>query len=343
LKILSLYKCENILFDKILCLNLEKLYLFNTNIKYSSFWKVKFPKVEECELIDKYSEVTNYNSFIDFSGFENLKNLKIEDCDFLLLNNLSIENLTVYKHSFYKRTIILNDDTTDKQIIEKIISLKTLKKVKFNLNNIKKDILEIQDKNTSITKMEINLFNHPNDFIINLQKKFPNLTKFSLFSSHIGCSKDIIQELEINENAHYQINNIKLKISSSSNILLNCGPFRNLVKINIECFNKIKNIKKILPIFDNECNITFKNLTHFRFIYHPEEGIKSDILNNLYNNIDKLTCLKIFVFACSTLKNSENFYNKFHLKLSSKNMDYFSLYTIIGNEKPDNEKNLDYI
>ena len=342
LKILSLYKCENIFFDKILCLNLEKLYLFNTNIKYSSFWKVKFPKVEECELIDKYSEITHYNSFIDFSGFENLKNLKIEDCDFLLLNNLSIENLTVYRHSFLKRSFIFMLDTSDKKIIEKIISLKTLKRVKFYLNNIKQNVLEIQDKNTSIKEMEINLFNHPNDFIINLQKKFPNLTRLSLLNDD-GYSKDSIQELEINENEHYQINNIKLKLSSSSNIILNCGPFRNLVKINIECFNKIKNIKKILPIFDNECNITFKYLTHFRFIYHPEEGIKSDILNNLYNNIDKLTCLKIFIFACSTLKDSEDFYNKFHLKLTSKNMDYFSLYTIIGNEKPDNEKNLDYI
>ena len=55
-----------------------------------------------------------------------------------------------------------------------------MKKIKFKLNIINKDILEIEDNNTSI--MEICLIEHPNDFLINLQKKFPNLTKFSFIN-----------------------------------------------------------------------------------------------------------------------------------------------------------------
>ena len=332
LKILSLYKCENILFDQIICLNLKKLYLYNSNLHYNSYPRVKFPKVEECELIDKCSEVSHYNIYIDFSGFESLKTLKIEDSDFFQFKNVPLENLTVFTHSFQKRSVILRYDSFDKNVIEKIISLKSLKKVNFKLNFIKDDILEINDMNTSVTKMKLFLQNHQKDFIYNLQNKFPNLSKLSLLYDPDYYTNDNGKELEIKENEKYKINNIKL-ITDTSNIKLYCGPYENLIKINIECLNKINNIKNILPIFDNKCDVIFINLNYFRFIYHPKEGINSDILDNLYNNIDKLPNLKFFEFVCTTLDDSDDFYKKFKKKLINLKLNKFFLASRISKEK----------
>ena len=333
LKILSLYKCENIILEKVICSNLKKLYLHNSNICYNSYPQIKLPKVEECELIDKNSEVSHYNLLIDFSSFKSLKTLKLEDSDFFKLENISLDNLTIYNHSFIKRTINYKLDISDKIIIKKIISMNSLKKVNFYLNIIKENTLNNNEMNTSITEMKLHLQKHKIDFILNLQNKFPNLSKLALLYDPDFYLNDNEKELEIKEDEKYYINNIKL-IAGISDVILYCGRYENLIKINIECYNKIKNIRNILPVFGDKCDVIFNNLTYFRFIYHPKEGINSDILDNLYNNIDKLPKLKFFEFICTTLDGSEDFYKKFKQKLINMSLEKFSLTINTSNDKP---------
>ena len=101
--------------------------------------------------------------------------------------------------------------------ISLISNISSLKKVNFKLNFIKDDILEINDMNTSVTKMKLFLQNHQKDFIYNLQNKFPNLSKLSLLYDPDYYTNDNGKELEIKENEKYKINNIKL-ITDTSNI-----------------------------------------------------------------------------------------------------------------------------
>ena len=291
LKILCINKCENITIEEKTCLNLKKLFIYDSNRFFFGIQNIilKFPNVDECELIDRYSEISHYNNLIDFSSFKNLKTLKVEDSDFFHLNNAPIEHLSVFTHSFSKRSINLKFEVSDIKVIRKILSLENLKKVFFKLNIIKREnILKIKDKNNSITEMKIN-FNdhHVGDFMIYFQKLFPNLIKLAIVMDSISYNNDKEYKLEIIENSEYKIDEIKL-IMADTDIIFNCGLYENLKIVNIECNDKIKDIKKILPFFNNKCEVIFKNLNFFRFIYHGSNGINSDILKNLYNNFNKM-------------------------------------------------------
>ena len=295
LKILCVNKCENITIDENTCFNLKKLFIYDSNRFFFGFQNIllKFPNIDECELIDRQSEISHYNNLIDFSSFKNLKSLKVEDSDFFYLNNAPIEQLSVFTHSFSKRSINLKFEVSDIKVIKKILSLENLKKVFFKLNIINREsIFKIKDKNNSITDMKITFNDHRvGDFMLFFQKLFPNLVKLEITMESISYDNDKEYKLEIIENLEYKIDEIKL-IMADTDIIFNCGLYENLKIINIECNDKIKNIKNILPIFNNKCEVIFKKLFFFRFIYHGSNGINSEILNNLYNNINKMPNLK---------------------------------------------------
>ena len=333
LKTICIEKCEKITLDENTCLNLKKLFIYDSNRFFFGIPNIllKFPNIDECELIDRHSEISHYDNIIDFASFKNLRCLKVEDSDFFHLYNAPIEQLSVYTHSFSKRSINLNFEISDIKVIRKILSLENLKKVFFNLNIINREsILKIQDKNNSITNMTINCnFHRVGDFMIYFLKLFPNLEKLAIIMKSISYYNDKEYKLEIIENSNYKIDEIKV-IMAGTDIILNCGLYKNLKKINIECKDKIKDIKNILPVFNNKCEVVFNNLYFFRFIYHGSDGINSDILNNIYNNINKMPKLKYFELISEIKNDVEDNFNKLEEQLRKLNLE--TLYLMKKNQ-----------
>ena len=325
-KVLYMDKCENLIFDDITSKNLQKLFLYDSNIFYYAYPNklIQLPKVEECVLINRCSEISHYCEFIDFSAFENLKILKVEDSDFLNLEKANLEQLTVYSHSYAKRSMNFMVRSFDKRIINKIISIQNLKKIDFTLHNInKEDILKIKENNCSIKKIKFYFSSNSEDIIIPLLNKFPNISKITLLNDSIMYDGDKATTLEIVENINIKINNIKLIIGAS--LKFYCGLYENIIKINIELLNTIENMKKILPIFNSKCNTIFKSLTYFRFVYHPIEGINSEILNNIYNNIDNMPNIKYFELISITIDDNKELYEKLNKKIQSLHLDKYIL------------------
>ena len=326
MKVLCINRCENITLDESICFNLKKLFIYDSNRFFFGFQNMtlKFPNIDECELIDRYSEISHYNNLIDFSSFKNLKSLKVEDSDFFHLNldNASLEQLSVFAHSFSKRSINLKFEVSDIRVIKKIISLEYLKKVFFKLNIINREkILKINDKNNSIRDMTICLNAHRiGDFMIYLQKLFPNLVKLAIIMDSISYNNDKEYKLEIIENINYKIDEVKL-IMGGTDIIFNCGLYENLKIIDIECNNKIKDFTNILPFFNNKCDVIFKNLFFLRFIYHGTNGINPDILKNLYNNINKMPNLKYFELISQFKNDTENMFQKLQESLKRLNLE----------------------
>jgi len=174
-----------------------------------------------------------------------------------MLKNTSLENLTVLSND------IDNSKEKEKRIIEKIISMKSLKELTLSLKLLdENDISGINGINTSVEKLVIHW--HKSDIdcnVINLQKKFPNVNSFSLVTKHDSSDNN----LQIEENANCKINKLTL-YAGKSYIRLYCVPLVNLVELDLIIFAKQFNgIKESLPFFSNNCPLVFKSLKSFKF------------------------------------------------------------------------------
>lgn len=348
LKTLFIKECENITLDEITCFNLKKLYIYDSNRFYyeSTNSLLKLPNVEECELIDRKSEISHYNYLIDFGSLKSLKLLKAEDTDFYDLKNAPVEIAKIYNHSFTKRSINIKIEISDIRMMRKVISIQTLKKICFIITLYNRErLLRIKDKNHSINDMEVyfNNFNNAGDFMINFLNYFPNLTKLSIGIRHTIRKKESDEYiLGIIENNDCQINDIKI-IMANNDVNVFCGPFENMERFDIECLERMEDIKTILPFFNKNCNRIFKNLKYFRFVYHDSKGINSDFLNILSNNINinLMPKLKTFEFR-SNIDDKDSISKNLEEKLLSLNLEKIILsntFEVIDDE--DEEKDYD--
>ena len=157
-----------------------------------------------------------YNSIIDLKSLVCLKYFVGKIDDFLKLDNellLGVELLSYVKN-----------ESKDIEIkaIEKVICLQKLKKLDFSLYKTSdNDISKINGENTALTNLNIIWKNNKeNCNLINLQKKFPNLSHINIITQEededdedssysFGHEKPIIY---INENKKCKINNIYLYI-----------------------------------------------------------------------------------------------------------------------------------
>ena len=331
LKTLFINACENITLDEITCINLKKLYIYDSNRFYyeSTNSLLKLPNVEECELIDRKSEISHYNYLIDFSSLKSLKLLKAEDTDFYDLKDAPVEIATIYNHSYTKRSINIKIEISDIRMMRKIISIQTLKKISFimTLYNGEK-LLRIKDKNYSIKDIEVFLNNYVvGDFMMHFLNYFPNLTRISIGIRHTIRKKESGEYiLDIIENNDCQINDIKI-IMANNDVKVFCGPFEKMESFDIECLEKMEDIKTILPLFNKDCNRIFPNLKYFRFVYHDSKGINSDFLNILCNNINLMPKLKTFEFRIN-IDDNDPFFKKLEEKLSPLNLEKIILSNI---------------
>ena len=90
--------------------------------------------------------------------------------------------------------------------------------------------------------------------------------------------------------------------------------FRTDNTLIIEIDTEIINIKESFPIFNDKCNKIFKSLKIFQ-IYNPELKLDSIILENIYNNLDKMPILRIFEIKCDSNYINKELYIKFIIKL----------------------------
>ena len=221
-------------------------------------------------------------------------------------------------------------------MIEKIVFFKSLKIIDFQLNFIthkhfQKNILA---KNRYIKKATIYLNNEDGDCIINdLLKKFPNLENLNLYIRDININKT---DLEIKEEPDSKINKLSINIEKANKIKLNCHYFKNLIELNLNSQNEIIKLENSLPFFNINCKITFKSLIKFQFVYNLEYFINFKIINNLYNNIDKMPNLKYFSLNCRTRDLNEIFYNQFIKKIIGLKIEYIN-FNIANNNNINKE------
>ena len=315
LKKLALFNSSNITFAKNSGLSIKELIIHNTVIIQPSTL-FNLPKLEICDL-DKCRYIKNYyyfsskkfNGIIDFNSLKNLKILKGNLNDFHIFENSLSESLD------------------KKKIFEKLIKINTLKNIEIIFSELKdRKIIEIEEGSDSVISLYIN-WNIDYDYdlkIYNFQEKFPNLNELKIHL--ISYIYDCKTELKINENAKCKINKFSIKTINTKKIEFYCGPYTNLVDISFKLDNEILNLKECFPIFSDKCEIIFKSLTNFKFIfgkkfkkvknyYLNRSALNYNILNNIYNNIDSMPNLKSFILICVVKEIDLELYEKIIKKL----------------------------
>ena len=99
---------------------------------------------------------------------------------------------------------------------------------------------------------------------------------------------------------------------------------KNLKDVEFNINNNTINIKNGFPIFNNKCKIIFKSLISFSMLNCFGFDLTSEILTNIYNNMDKMLNLKKFEINTEVDNINEEFYIKFIQKLLNLKLDYIN-------------------
>lgn len=230
---LILLGIENICFDK--CINVKKLKIGDCKTMQQTFL-TKLPKIEYLVNDDMHLGFVMYSwqdseiaTSFDFSSFNNLKNMKIyHSSQFLLIKNTLLEEVSLITENLYDKDLSVE---IEQKIIEKLISIKTLKKIVLKLDQIDDSIIsEINDENTSVAFIEIHNF-RKNCILENFQKKFHGLSKLIIRNGGPNVNgNDNLKVLEIKENKQLKTDKI-----------IFTGGVRGEIKIYINSFETLKN------------------------------------------------------------------------------------------------------
>ena len=328
IKVFKIIHCEGITISDNCCLNLKELHIIKSDLSYINS-PLKFPNLERCifylylkddNIKTSYNYMARLNASIDFSSLNNLKVLNAEADDFLKLKNNTLESLTVVSNDKD------NSKEKEKRIIEKIISMKSLKEVIISIKLLEdNDISKIPGQNSSVEKLDIYWDKIiPDCMIINLQKKFPNVNTFSLTNS----PKNLFDtHLQIEENINCKINKLAL-YGGHSNIKLYCLSFDNLVEFDLLMnIGKFNGIKGSLPFMRENCLLTFNSLKSFKFKVH---NLDFELLNNICNNLEKMPNLENLKLESITLVD-KIFFDNLNKKISLMKINDYNI--VIYNPK----------
>ena len=339
LKGLFLNHCDNIILIGDKCTKMLDLEIVKTTI-FESKSVLKFPNLEKCKLQNMHNQILS--SFIDFSSLKKVKTIQCEKYDFKFLDNDILETVELNSEVYQDNLInyIKNNSSNkmnemekknkivgiEKEIIEKLIQMKTIKKITLYLNEINsQQISQIEGVNSSVTELIVNWNpSHIHAKLDSLQKNFPNLSYFKLklpyFEDIWGDFEEYPPYIEINPKDNCQITKFSLEIQRYNNLFrFDCAPFNKLEEISFSLITNIDSLSDALPIFDENCKIKFDSLTKFHFTAkNNKQEINFNFIKNIYNNIDCMPNLKDFYLSCAkNYEGNEDFYKKFIIKLLS--------------------------
>ena len=307
LKKINFKNCINFTFEEDSLLNLENLDLGMCLI-HKSKSLLKLPKLVECRLENNNYKI-KYNLIFDFKSMENLKILYSDVPDFI---NLDKSKLEILKFRGFPNTYF----TLEKEMLEKIISIKTLKEIHFWLIYLDyNEISKINGQNNSIKNLSLVQYNDKNDCTLyNLIQKFPNLSEISIKTQKYFKNNENIAppQVKIVENNESQITKISIIEQNKKSIKLFCKSYKDLEYIYFNFYNEFNDLKNCFPLFNNENKIIFESLKSFYFEY---DNNYLD-LNAFYNNIYNIPNLQNFSIKGSLGYNTtKSFYEEFIMKL----------------------------
>ena len=312
---INFQNCSNITFAEDSCLKIKKFILFKCKISKPKNL-LKLTEVEECILQDEFHSTNQlFNEIIDFSYLNKLKVLKAEKYDFIYLKDSQLEKVSLYSNKNYYE--LKNEIKIEKEMISKLINIKTLKTIDLILREINNDIIsQIDGENYSVKDLNVYWKNNNDCILDSLQYKFLKVNNLTIKIDNSKYIKPTI--LDIKENSASNVHEININCNGEGNIKFYIESFENLFKVNIVLENRLNNIENIIPILSGKCSTIYKLLTHFNLTYYQE--ISSDILHNITNNIDKIPNLKEFSLRCVSYDPNGNYKSLFK-KILSRNLD----------------------
>ena len=288
LKKLYISNCKNIAFVEDKPYNIEILEL-NYCIIIEPKTLLNFPKLKKYyfnKISNKYYNISIFNII----ACPKLLNIDIDKFYDYNNNILSIEYLQV--------DFSLSGKEIYQKMIEKIISMKNLKSIDIPLFNIyNNDILKIEGENISIREANICWLDNGDCILYNLQNKFPNLSNLNINISDIsqGFNQNCHSSVEIVENPNCNINQFSINSFLGMNIKFYIQSYENLISVNFHIDSGFDISKNNFPIFADKCKIIFKSLKSFSLLTNRCYRMDFNILNNIYNNLDKMPNLQSFV------------------------------------------------
>lgn len=317
---LTLDTCENVKLVEDSCLNIRKLIISNSSINKSESL-LKIPKLEECEMTYLDKTDLKFNSIFDFSTITKIKKFIGDPCDFVHIDNNALKYIKLISYSEVPSDL-------RRKVYEKLVHIKTLKEIVFEFGKIdNNEIFNIIGRNTSTKKLTINWVKSNIDLTLyNLQDKFPNISRFEIHTPKFENNSKI--NFEITENKYCKISKLFLEAGIYNDMKFYCLPFENLVEIKLTINNRVVNLKDSIPIFNKNCNVVFTSMNVFHFKTITEHVMNLYILENLYNNIDKMPNLSDLLIDCRIQENiDEDFYLNFFKKCLGMNLKriFFSI------------------
>ena len=275
LEILKLIFCSNVsINNKTVNENLKILELIDTYLKNLN----NFENLETLEII----QYTNSDGGINFKSLKKLKNFKANN--FHLIKNIeflpSIKKLTYSPYYFYE-----NSNEEEKDILEAIISNKTLRTIIMEFNYLKNnELLSIKKTNDEIEDITLYRIKNQEYDIKYLLQKFKNIKKLRFENKDNIITKN---SLFINSN---EITTEELELPNPSLPISFSFLYLRTLSIN---FTQKYEIYEIFPFFDNYCHHNFFNLENLNIIisnYPCDIQIIKNFANNTkyFRNIKKL-------------------------------------------------------
>ena len=257
--------------------SLTKIKVLSTRVKSFSLFKNMNVIIEELNMFDG-----NFN-YIFNEIYDKNQNKIVENnlySEFSFYNNPSEENIKIKLNS-----------------IKKLMSM-NIKKINlyFLLPDLNKnEILEIND---SIKEMTI--FIEENCNLCNLQKNLLKLNKIKIRAqekyNENSSNNNNEAKLELIENKNLNIREVDFFMNSNTKIKLFIESYENLESFSLDI---IHNLDTNFPIFNDKCNIIFSSLKYFtlNFTNNVNNLDHNFILNNLFDNLDKMPNLREFALS----------------------------------------------
>ena len=141
-----------------------------------------------------------------------------------------------------------------------------------------------------------------------------------------GWNQNTITSVEIIENPKCKVNQFSIDSFLCMNIKFYIQSFENLISVNFNVSTRFDISKNNFPLFNDNCKIIFKSLKSFQLIAEGCYRIIFDVLENLYNNLDKIPNLKSLVLKCNDKHITKEFSIKFIKKILSLKLNNIDIY-----------------